>query len=66
VVHNNKDFYSFAALYTYEALPMDMKFGFRIDLRGLKKKTFPGTYIKYKAFPMDKYEVCFPIDYGGA
>jgi hypothetical protein len=42
-VHSNKDFYSFAALYTYEALPME-----------------------YKAFPVDKYEVCFPIDYGGA
>jgi hypothetical protein len=26
----------FAALYTYEALPMDMKFGFPIDLSGLK------------------------------
>jgi hypothetical protein len=65
-VHSNKDFYSFAALYTYEALPMDMKFGFPIDLHCLKNYLFPGAYIKYKAFPMDEYEVCFPIDYGGA
>jgi len=50
VVHSTEDFYSFAALYTYEALPMDMMFGFPIDLGGLKKKKFPGAYIKYKAF----------------
>ncbi len=45
---------------------MDMKFGFPIDLGGLKNYFFPGAYIKFKAFSMDEYEVCFPIDYGGA